>query len=246
MSDDAAAVVEAISEFFGEAPTARTEVGAVSVVVFEDEPDDDEEEPRYYFVSVGLSSRPLAAAPAGAELVLTVQAALDEDGVAALSEVVGHLASAFLHHQLDVAPGALVETGPLPIFLGMDQVLITAWGDGGELDRLSPPRSLLSMNPLTREEVESIEGAEPDGALAWLSEQGVDVDDPLRLSRQAMEETWSAAEALSRGDSFAFAQAMEATAGRIRDLAIRTMSEGGDTDVSGVPAASPAEPVKKA
>ena len=112
----------------------------------------------------------------------------------------------------------------------MDQMLVTAWGDGGELDTLSPARSLFSLNPLTRDEVQAIEGASPDDALAWLNEQGVDVDDPLRLSRQAMEDTWSAAEALSRGDSFAFAQAMEATAGRIRDLAARTMEEAEPPD----------------
>ncbi len=225
MSDDRADLEGAVADFFGEAPIHREEIGAVTVLVFEDEPEDDDDEPLLYFVSAGLSSRALAAAPHGAELVLSARAALDDDGVFALCEVVGHLAGAFLHHPSDVAPGALVETGSLPIFLGMDQVLVTAWGDGGELDALSPARSLFSLNPLTLAEVREIEGASPEHALAALSARGVDVDDPLRLSRQAMEETWSAAEALSRGDSFAFAEAMQATAGRVLDLAAQTLEQ---------------------
>ncbi len=229
---DVDAVERAVAEFFGEAPVCREQVGAIGVLVFEDEPDeeDDDEEPLLYFVSAGMSGRALACAPHGAELVLSVRAALDEEGVAALGELVGALAEAFVKHPNDVEPGALIEAGPLPIFSGMEFLFLSAWGDGAELDALTPPRSLFSLNPLSRDEVEALERAKPDDPLAWLTQQGVDVDDPLRLSRRAMEETWSAAEALSRGDSFAFAQAMEATAGRIRDLAARTLEQAETVD----------------
>lgn len=56
----------------------------------------------------------------------------------------------------------------------------------------------------------------PGDGPAPLHERGVDVDDPLRVTRQGMEETWRAVEALASGDSFSLAEAMQATAGRAR------------------------------
>jgi len=240
VSDDRQRAADGLADFFGEEPSSVVGDGDVRVHVFVDEPDEVDDEPTSFFATAGVCARPLAFSAGGVELVLAVTAELEPEDAAALARMLVALGAGILGTKEELAPGALIELGPLPVFEGMSHVLLTRWddGDAGTLTAASPPVALLSVNALFADEADAVSGMSEEAALAWLDEHGVDVDDPFRDSALADDLGMGAAlEALSGGaSSFAIASAMEQLSrgvARYVQASVEAVPEHADEDAAG-------------
>jgi hypothetical protein len=184
---------------------------AVLTFVDEEEEADDEDERTTFLTTAGLSRRETGG-PGGSELVLCVSGEVDAEDLSALVEQLGELAQTLVSGEGEVAPGARIYTSPLAVFEDMSVLLLARWGAEGEtLEGTDPPIRLLSANPLYEDEALAIDGMDEEQALAWLDEQGVDVDDPLRPPAVVAPPPafTEALAAFASGRSFDITQAMQ-------------------------------------
>jgi hypothetical protein len=200
-----------LTEWMGEEPRAVLELVAptgdeVAIAIFQDE-DEDDDEPTTYLVTAGLARDATLEHP-GVELVLCVVGEYDLEELDPLAKHLGGVALAALSQKAVLGPGAALDVGALPVFDGMSVLFLTTWSDSGELlPGIETPIALLAANPLYQEEAESLEGRSAADVLAWLDEQGIDVDDPMRPS--AFEQGPDPLAALQGGSSFDVVQSMQ-------------------------------------
>jgi hypothetical protein len=215
----------------------------LGVLFFVDADDEDPDETLTYVATAGLCRAATPWSQGGAEILLCVKGDFDLDELLPLGNVLGAVGVQLLAQPEALQPGAVFELGELPVFEGMTHVLVTRWGDddAGALPDTTPPVHLLSANALYDDEAMALQGMDETEALAWLDEQGVDVDDPLRDSAVDAEMSEAmgmggltnmlggispeqAMAALSgQGGQFELAQAMQQMAGDMQSVIEQSM-----------------------
>ena len=185
---------------------------SVAVLTFVDEDEEGEDERTTFLATAGLHRRATEQHPGGAELVLCVAGDVEGEEVGALAAQLGDVARLLVEGEGEVIEGARIGTPPLEVFEDMSVLLLARWGQEGEtLEGTDPPIRLLSANPLYEDEAEAMEGMSEEAALAWLDEQEVEVDDPLRAPAvvAAPPAFAEAMAAFAGGSSFDVTQAMQ-------------------------------------
>lgn len=218
-------------------------VGAVFFIDEGDQGDDGDEagegdEPVAYVATCGLSAAPTGWSKGGAELMVCVKGGYDLEELLPLGLALASLGAMLLEQPAAVAPGVVFEVGGLPVFDDMSHLLLTSWGDEGQGAIAAAghePVRLLAVNALYAEEAVAIDGLDEAQALAWLDEQGVDVDDPLRdsavdpemaealgvpreLGLGGVDAEQALAALTGQGSQFELAQAMQRMAGDMQAL----------------------------
>lgn len=185
---------QALENWFGESPARSLDIvlpgtsePTIGIQIFVDIDEEDPEENMTYLATAGLSAAPLAWNPGGAELLLCVKGDWEIEELLPLVNMLGTISLQLREQPAALNPGTIFELSELPVFEGMKHLLVTRWSeDGGQLES-EPAIQLLSLNPLYDDEAMALDGMDEAEALAWLDEQGVDVDDPLRDSAVAPE-----------------------------------------------------------